>query len=90
MLFLRAQESYGLAEAARLLCMSPVALKREADEDLRAEYQSGRRWRFTWRQTACVALRRWTLVEIEDALGEDAATALPPLLTLRTVAVRLP
>ncbi|HXJ40229.1 MAG TPA: hypothetical protein VNH18_13200 [Bryobacteraceae bacterium] len=33
---------------------------------------------------------RWALAEIEDALGADAATVLPPLLTLRTVTVRLP
>ncbi len=37
-----------------------------------------------------MALRRWTLAEIQDALGADAARILPPLLSLRAVTVRLP
>ena len=35
-------------------------------------------------------MRRWTLAEMHDALGSEAATVLPPLLALRTVTVRLP
>ncbi len=35
-------------------------------------------------------MQRWTLAEIEDALGSDAATVLPPLLALRAVTVSLP
>ena len=89
-LFLRPVESYRLAEGARILGISPATLRREAEEDRRKEYRSGDRWRFSWRQLACIALRRWTLAEVQDALGVDAATALPPLLTLRTVTLRLP
>jgi len=33
---------------------------------------------------------RWTLAEIQDALGDEAAAVLPPLLALRAVTVRLP
>ena len=33
---------------------------------------------------------KWSLVEIQDALGSDAANVLPPLLALRAVTVRLP
>jgi hypothetical protein len=33
---------------------------------------------------------KWSLVEIQDALGEVGASVLPPLLTLRKVTVRLP
>lgn len=89
-LFLQPSDSYRLADGARLLGVSPGTLKREAEDDMREEYQSGDQWQFTWRQLACIALRRWTLAEVEDALGTDAATALPPLLTLRTVTLRLP
>ena len=89
-LFLQPAESYRLTEGARLLGISPATLRREAEDDRREEYRSGDRWRFTWRQLACIALRRWTLAEVEDALGADAATALPPLLALRTVTLRLP
>jgi hypothetical protein len=35
-------------------------------------------------------MARWTLAEIHEALGDDAADALPPLLTLRAVTVQLP
>jgi hypothetical protein len=89
-LFLRPVESYRLAEGARLLGIAPATLRREAEDDRREEYRSGDQWRFTWRQLACIALRRWTLAEVEDALGTDAGAVLPPLLTLRTVTLRLP
>jgi hypothetical protein len=89
-IFLDRHESYGLREAARILVMSSGDLKREAEEDQREAYRSGGAWRFTWRQVACAALRRWTLAEIHEALGSDAATALPPLLSLRAVTLQLP
>jgi hypothetical protein len=89
-LFLQPSDSYTLAGGSRLLGVSPGKLKREAEEDRREEYRSGDQWRFTWRQLVCIALRRWTLAEVQDALGSDAKAVLPPLLTLRTVTVRLP
>jgi hypothetical protein len=88
--FLRPAESYYLGEAVTLLGVSRHALIREAVSDRREEYREGRRWRFTWRQLAYVAFRAWTLAEIQNALGTDAATVLPPLLALRTVSVALP
>jgi hypothetical protein len=87
---LQPAESYYLREAACLLGMSRRALIREAVSDRREEYRDGRRWRFTWRQLAYVAFRTWTLAEIHEALGCDAANVLPPLLTMRTVTVTLP
>ena len=63
--------------------MTQAALKREAEDDQREEDRAGGRWRFTWRQAVYVAQRRWTLAEIHAALGDDAATVLPPLLALR-------
>jgi hypothetical protein len=89
-LFLHPVESYRLAEGARILGVSPATLRREAEDDRREEYRSGDKWRFSWRQLACIALRRWSLGEVQDALGSEAATVLPPLLALRTVTVRLP
>lgn len=89
-LFLRPVESYRLAEGARLLEISPATLKREAEDDRREEYRLGDQWRFSWRQLACIALRRWTLADVQDALGGDSEAVLPPLLALRTVTVRLP
>ncbi len=65
-------------------------LKREVQRGHSDAYKSRGAWCFTWRQLACIALRRWTLAEIHDALGDDAATVLPPLLMLRSLTVRLP
>jgi hypothetical protein len=89
-LFLHPAESYRLSEGARLLGIAPATLRREAEDDRRDEYRSGGKWCFRWRQLACIALRRWSIVEVEDALGSDAAAVLPPLLALRTVTLRLP
>src|SRR5262245_55490425 len=89
-LFLHRQPSYRLSEAARLLGMHRRALQREAEADDRNTYCVNGRWRFTWRQVACIALRQWTLAEIHDALGPDAQAVLAPLLSLRTLTVRLP
>lgn len=89
-LFLQRTESYRLSEAARIVSISPRALRREAEDDQREAYRSNGTWRFTWRQVAFIAMRRWTLAEIHDALGPDAETVLPSLLALDTLTVRLP
>jgi hypothetical protein len=88
--FLRPAEFYYLGAAVTLLGVSRHSLIREAVSDRREEYRDGRRWRFTWRQLAYAAFRVWTLAEIQDALGKDAATVLPPLLSLRSITVTLP
>jgi hypothetical protein len=76
--------------AARLLGMTRGALEREARADQADAYRVNGRWRFNWRQVAYIALRRWSLAEIHDALGADASAVLPPLLAMRQVTVRLP
>jgi hypothetical protein len=89
-LFLQPKPSYRLSEAGRLLGMTRKQLEREARADQEEGYRTNGRWRFTWRQVACLAFRRWSLLDIHEALGADAHTVLPPLLTLRPVTVRLP
>jgi hypothetical protein len=89
-LFLEPADSYTLREVATLTDMPVRKLRREVAAGLRDAERVGSRWRFAWRQAAYVAFDRWTLAEIQDALGDDAAGVLPPLLTLRTVTVRLP
>jgi excisionase family DNA binding protein len=88
--FLNPSPYYTITTAARLLGVTVAALRREAESDRAEEYRSGRRWRFSWRQAAYIAFRTWTLAEIYDALGNDAAKVLPPLLALRTFSVTLP
>lgn len=89
-LFLQRQPSYRLSEAARLLGLSRGRLEREARADQEDAYRVNGRWHFTWRQVAHIAFRRWSLCEIHEALGVDAAAVLPPLLAMRTISVRLP
>jgi len=89
-LFLQPAESYTLREVAALTAIPVRKLRREAASGDRDASKVRGSWRFTWRQAVYVAMERWTLAEIQDALGEDAANALPPLLALRAVTVRLP
>lgn len=89
-LFLQRQPSYRLSVAARLLGITRGRLEREARADQEDAYRVNGRWRFTWRQVAYLAFRQWSLAEIHEALGCDAATVLPPLLAMRTISVRLP
>src|SRR5689334_21277916 len=86
-IFLAPVESYTLSEVVRLTGLSRDSLRREVAAGDRDAVKVGRAWRFTWRQLVCIALDRWTWGEIHDALGPDAATALPPLLALHTVTV---
>jgi len=79
-----------LAEAARLIGVPLTTLRREVQRRDRDAVKTGDGWRLTWRQLAILAFEQWTLAEIFDALGDDAAGVLPPLLALRTVTVRLP
>ncbi len=88
--FLQPVESYSVREAAEIAGVPVSTLRREIRAGDRDAIRSGRFWRLAWRQVAYVALDVWTLAEIHDALGVDAASVLPPLLALRTVTVCLP
>jgi hypothetical protein len=89
-LFLDPADSYSLREVATLTDTPARTLRREVAEGLRDAEKVRGKWRFLWRQAAYVAMDCFTLAEIQDALGSDAANVLPPLLALRTVTVRLP
>jgi hypothetical protein len=89
-LFLTPADTYTLREVADLTDTPVRTLRREVVRGLRDAEKVRGAWRFAWRQAAYVAMDRWTLAEIQDALGDAAASMLPPLLALRTVTVRLP
>jgi hypothetical protein len=88
--FLDRAESYPLREVAHLTGIPRARLRREVRSGDRDAEKVNGRWFFTWRQLVFIALDRWTLAHIQDALGADASHALPPLLSLRCVTVRLP
>lgn len=89
-LFLDRADAYSLAETASIVGISRSTLVREADEDQREAYRVDGAWRFTWRQVAFIALRRWTLAEVFDALGDSASCALPALLSFQEITIQLP
>ena len=89
-LLLHPEESYALREVAHLADMPVATLRRDVRAGHRDASKQRGTWRFTWQQAALVAFSRWTLAEVHDALGAVAATALPPLLALRSVTVELP
>jgi len=89
-LFLVPAESYTLREVAHLTDTPARSLRREVANGYRDASKVRGLWCFTWRQAVCAAMQRWTLTEIHDALGSDAAAVLPPLLALRSVTIRLP
>lgn len=88
--FLHRVESYALGEVSRLTGIPAGSLRRAARKGDRDAYKAGGGWRFTWRQAVNIVLQRWTLAEVHEALGDEAASVLPPLLTLRAVTVQLP
>jgi hypothetical protein len=88
--FLRGKKWYTLDEAARLTGTRIDLLRREVGLNNRDAHHIDGEWHFQRRQLFHLALDRWTLAEIYDALGDDADEVLPPLLALRTIAVRLP
>ena len=89
-LFLHPAESYTLREVATLTDTPVRALRREVAAGLRDAEKVRGQWRFLWRQAVYVAMDRWTLAQIQDALGSNAANVLPPLLAMRAVTIRLP
>jgi len=44
----------------------------------------------SWQEMVLLAYALWTRVQIDKALGDDAATVFPPLAQLTTLTVRVP
>jgi hypothetical protein len=89
-IFLERRRRYSLAEISRLAGIT----ERKVIAGIEAgEYVASRRrgeYRFTWSELAHIAMAKWPLPVIHDALGTDAALALPPLLLPQELHVRLP
>lgn len=89
-IFLERRRRYSLADVSRLAGIT----ERKVIAGIKAgEYVASRRrgeYRFTWSELAHIAMAKWPLPVIHDALGADAALALPPLLLPQELHVRLP
>jgi len=74
---------YTRQEAADLLGMTVAEVEEE-----RFEPERGRR--VAWEEVAMLAMQDVPLTTIEAALGDDAATALPPMLRTVALTIRVP
>ena len=97
-IFLRRSSEYTTQQAAQLLRLTPgdfLALIERGVLDVqirRGRRPGGRRdAMMAWSELASAAMLRWTVMQIHDALGEDADRALPRLLhPVELKSVRLP
>lgn len=98
-IFLRRRSEYTAREAARLLRLSlgefftwtETGLLDVQQRRKRRQLGGRRHQLVTWNELASAAMLRWTVIQIHDALGEDANRVLPRLLQPAELkAVRLP
>lgn len=89
-IFLERKPLYSLPDLIRLTGITryAVTVGVRAGEYV-AERERGQ-YRFNWTELAHIAMATWPLPVINDALGADAGRALPPLLLLQELQVRLP
>ena len=89
-LFLERKRAYVLREAAALLAMTPRDLRGciEAGELEGEETLDG--LLLPWSELVSFAMALWDQEEIERALGDDLAMAIPDLLRLAELQVRIP
>lgn len=85
-LFLEPQVTYRLSEAAALLGIAPGDLRAKA-EGGEVEMENGR---VAWAELVSFAMDFWPQEAVEEALGDALAEAIPELLRLVDVRVRIP
>lgn len=89
-LFLSPEQHYDLRTAANLLeCSDQEVVTAIAQGDLATDSLNGIP-RLPWEEVALAAAERWPQEIIEAALGEDAAMAVPELVRLTDLHVRVP
>jgi hypothetical protein len=86
-IFLQRRETYITADAA--------LLTNTDEEELLARIETGEidatvTYRIPWDDVARLAMERWSLEAIYDALGDHADDALPPLLRLERLDIHVP
>jgi hypothetical protein len=89
-LFLRSEPSYSVAEAAKLLGMRARELRDwiEAGEIEPVDTDDGPR--IPWAEVVSFGMDLWSQEVVEAALGADVAEAIPELLRLTELEVRIP
>jgi hypothetical protein len=90
-LFLHAKPAYSIAEAATLLGMDRqevMAWIREGELEAVADVHAG--LIVPWAELASFGMDFWSQEAVEEALGADVAEALPELVRLADLEVRIP
>ncbi len=88
--FLERRESYGPRDVEELTGSDPRRIPAAIqDGEIEGELTcSG--FLLRWPQFAALALEQWDHAEVEEALGDDAAHVLPPLVRTAPLSLRLP
>jgi hypothetical protein len=98
-IFLRRRLEYTMQEAAQLLRLRLGEVLAWVEENSlhverrrkRRQLGGRRRAMVEWRELASAAMQRWTIVQIHDALGEEANRVLPRLFRpVELRSIRLP
>src|SRR5690349_6041859 len=89
-IFLERKPRYSLSDLVRLTGITRYALTVRLKACEYGGQRARRAYRFCVSDSAHLALAKWPLSVINDALGSRAARALPPLLLLEELRLRLP
>ena len=89
-LFLHPHPIYSLPEAATLLGMDAAEVQGWIDVGELAGIGHGEGTRVPWPELVSFGMDLWSQEVVEDALGADLATAIPELLRLTDLEVRIP
>lgn len=89
-LFLRPRSSYSVAAAARLLGLTVKQLREWVAAGEVEAIETERGLTLPWAEVVAFGMDLWSQTAVEEALGADLARAVPELLRLTELEVRLP
>jgi len=89
-LFLDRKDTYSPAEAATILGMEPTDLKNLMESGELEGVRTCCGMKLPRKELISFALDHWPQASIEDALGDDLPNAIPKLLRLADLHVRIP
>ncbi len=89
-LFLEPEASYPIAAAARVLGMRVRELREWIGSGEIESTGNGDSERLPWSEVAAMAIELWPQAELEQALGDEVTRAMPDLVRLAELHVRVP
>lgn len=89
-LFLQPKQSYSLPAAARLFGMSAQELRGWVEAGEIEAVETNRGLVLPWEEVVFFGMDFWSQAVVEEALGADIAAAIPELVRLTELNVRLP